>query len=121
MARIYAVWTGNKLVSLLHIPLVLSKELFYFSVALHWSIVQAEEKLDEVGRPKTTPLKVKVISGATASFNRIPVNKPVQLSGSQIDQRRDYANYVLQQRLDTVELKHHNHVRKLYFPYIQNT
>ena len=121
MARIYAVWTGNKLDSLVFVPLASSKQECYCNVALHWSIGQAEEKLDEVGRPKISPVKVKVLSGATASFNRIPVNKPVQLSGLQIDQRRDYANYVLQQRLDTVELKHHNHVRKLYFPYIQNT
>ncbi len=36
------------------------------------------------------------------------------------DQRRDYANYVLQQRLDTVTLRHRNDVRKLYIPYVQN-
>ena len=76
--------------------------------------------MDDIGRSATTPLKVKVIGGATASYNRIPVDSRTPLSVPQIDQRRDYANYVLQQRLDTVGVRHRNDIRKLYFPYIQN-
>ena len=76
--------------------------------------------MDDFGRPATTPAKVKVLPGATASFNRVPIDQRMALSGPQIDQRRDYANYVLQQRLDTVGVRHRNDVRKLYFPYIQN-
>lgn len=39
----------------------------------------------------------------------------------EVDQRRDYAHFVLQQRLSNIDVRHKNDVMKLYLPYIQST
>ncbi|XP_067661035.1 tetratricopeptide repeat protein 28-like [Haliotis asinina] len=81
---------------------------------------QANEALNEVGRPKTSPTKVKVISGGSASRERIPVTQVEALMIPEVDQRRDYAHFVLQQRVDNIGLRHKDEVMKLYLPYIQS-
>lgn len=81
---------------------------------------QANESLSEFGRPSSTPNVVKVQAGATASQERIPVNRKPMLVIPEVDQRRDYAQYVLQHRFDNVDLRHRNDVMKLYLPYIQS-
>lgn len=58
--------------------------------------------------------------GATASQQRIPVDKEPLLVIPEIDQRRDYAHYVLQQRINNIDIRHKNDVMKLYLPYIQS-
>ncbi|KAK3087168.1 hypothetical protein FSP39_002523 [Pinctada imbricata] len=80
---------------------------------------QANESLDKYGRPKSTPPKVKVIGGSTASRNRIPIKREPLLVIPEVDQRRDYANFVLQQRIENIDVRHKNEIMKLYLPYIQ--
>ncbi|XP_041369335.1 tetratricopeptide repeat protein 28-like [Gigantopelta aegis] len=81
-------------------------------------VAQANESLDKVGRPKTTPAKVKVLPGGSASRDRIPVSRENVLEILDIDQRRDYANYVFQQRLDNIDNRHKDETMKIYLPYI---
>ncbi|XP_046547965.1 uncharacterized protein LOC124257873, partial [Haliotis rubra] len=81
---------------------------------------EANEALKEVGRPKTSPTKVKVIAGGSASRERIPVTQEETLMIPEVDQRRDYAHFVLQQRVDNIGLRHKDEVMKLYLPYIQS-
>ncbi|XP_060081998.1 tetratricopeptide repeat protein 28-like [Ylistrum balloti] len=83
--------------------------------------VKANEALSKFGRPRTTPTKVKVMAGASASRDRIPVEREHLMGIPEVDQRRDYAQYVLQQRLSNIDLRHRNDVMKLYLPYIQST
>ncbi|XP_048245138.1 tetratricopeptide repeat protein 28-like [Haliotis rufescens] len=80
----------------------------------------ANEALKEVGRPKTSPTKVKVIAGGSASRERIPITQEEMLMIPEVDQRRDYAHFVLQQRVDNIDLRHKDEVMKLYLPYIQS-
>ncbi|XP_069120674.1 tetratricopeptide repeat protein 28-like isoform X2 [Argopecten irradians] len=84
-------------------------------------VAQANESLSKFGRPRTTPTKVKVLPGASASRERIPVQREHMMGIPEVDQRRDYAQYVLQQRLNNIDLRHRNDVMKLYLPYIQST
>nr|XP_022325601.1 uncharacterized protein LOC111125774 isoform X2 [Crassostrea virginica] len=84
-------------------------------------IAQANESLAKYGRPRTTPTKVKVRSGSTASQQRTPVKKERLLVIPEVDQRRDYAGFVLQQRMDNIDVRHKTEVMKLYLPYIQTT
>ncbi|XP_061183714.1 tetratricopeptide repeat protein 28-like isoform X2 [Saccostrea echinata] len=84
-------------------------------------IAQANERLAQYGRPRTTPTKVKVLPGASSSQQRTPVNKERLLVIPEVDQRRDYAGFVLQQRMDNIDVRHKTEVMKLYLPYIQTT
>nr|XP_022325602.1 uncharacterized protein LOC111125774 isoform X3 [Crassostrea virginica] len=83
--------------------------------------MKANESLAKYGRPRTTPTKVKVRSGSTASQQRTPVKKERLLVIPEVDQRRDYAGFVLQQRMDNIDVRHKTEVMKLYLPYIQTT
>lgn len=83
--------------------------------------IQANENLAQYGRPRTTPTKVKVRPGSTASQQRTPVKKERLLVIPEVDQRRDYAGFVLQQRMDNIDVRHKTEVMKLYLPYIQTT
>ena len=109
--------------------------------------LQANIALDAYGRPKTSPTKVKVVSGASASLVRVsvhsdrkilkhsekevclllhvvllqrPVDEEVVFTNEMSDGRRDYAHYVLKSRVDTVKLHENEGVRKLYLPYAVN-
>ncbi|XP_071154491.1 tetratricopeptide repeat protein 28-like isoform X2 [Mytilus edulis] len=82
---------------------------------------QANEELAKYGRPKSTPNKVKVLPGASASLERVPLKKERLMVIPEVDQRRDYAHFVLQQRLSNIDVRHKNDVMKLYLPYIQST
>lgn len=82
---------------------------------------QANEALSKYGRPRTTPTKVKVLPGASTSQDRVPVERAPLMGIPEVDQRRDYAEYVLQQRLNHIDLRHRNDVMKLYLPYIQSS
>ena len=95
---------------------------FYFSI-FYYTIVflQANEELAKFGRPKSTPSKVKVQPGASASLERVPVKKERLMVIPEVDQKRDYAHFVLQQRLTNIDVRHKNDVMKLYLPYIQST
>lgn len=84
-------------------------------------VAQANENLAQYGRPRTTPTKVKVRPGSTASQQRTPVKKERLLVIPEVDQRRDYAGFVLQQRMDNIDVRHKTEVMKLYLPYIQTT
>lgn len=85
------------------------------------SSFQANENLAQYGRPRTTPTKVKVRPGSTASQQRTPVKKERLLVIPEVDQRRDYAGFLLQQRIDNIDVRHKTEVMKLYLPYIQTT
>lgn len=85
------------------------------------SFFQANENLAQYGRPRTTPTKVKVRPGSTASQQRTPVKKERLLVIPEVDQRRDYAGFLLQQRIDNIDVRHKTEVMKLYLPYIQTT
>jgi len=51
---------------------------------------------------------------------RVPVNSKVILGNREVDQRRDYANYVYQERIKNVDARHKNDVLKLYLPYVNS-
>jgi hypothetical protein len=81
---------------------------------------QANETLADFGRAKTTPAKVKVISGSTASQQRIPTQQEQILILTDIDQRRAYAHHVLTERLEDIGGRHRDGVMKLFLPYIKS-
>lgn len=83
-------------------------------------ILQANETLAKYGRPLTTPSKVKVFAGSTASMERIPVYQKPNLDNMETDERRDYAHYLLQQRIQNIDTRHKNEVLKLYLPYVNS-
>ena len=80
---------------------------------------QANEALSEFGRAKTSPSKVKVLAGSSASQQRIPLHREPILILRDIDQRRDYAHHILQERLDDIGGRHRDNVMKLFLPYIK--
>ncbi|KAL3871452.1 hypothetical protein ACJMK2_039449 [Sinanodonta woodiana] len=84
-------------------------------------VAQANETLSKVGRPQTSPNKIKVISGSTASMQRMKIEQEPLMAIPEVDQRRDYANYVLQQRVESIGLQHKNDILKLYLPYIHSS
>ncbi|XP_052220078.1 tetratricopeptide repeat protein 28-like [Dreissena polymorpha] len=81
---------------------------------------QANESLNAYGRPQTSPPKVKVLPGSTASTERIPVDLKVTLKNPEVDQRRDYAHYIYKERVQNIEKRHKNEVMKLYLPYVNS-
>ncbi|XP_076455182.1 uncharacterized protein LOC143289867 isoform X2 [Babylonia areolata] len=82
-------------------------------------VAQANEALDEFGRAKTSPTKVKVQAGSSASQHRMPLHREPILVLRDIDQRRDYARHVLHERLDDIDGRHRDNVLKLFLPYIK--
>ncbi|XP_064648996.1 tetratricopeptide repeat protein 28-like [Lineus longissimus] len=81
---------------------------------------QAQESLDKFGEVSQRPLKVKVIPGETTSHPTKLVDEKPVLSIWQTDDRRDYAHYVLLQRLENVGLRQKDETQKMYLPYIPN-
>ncbi|KAL5012513.1 hypothetical protein ScPMuIL_011064 [Solemya velum] len=84
------------------------------------TVAQANEAMSEFGRPKTMPNKMKMLPGRTASQNRTPVNQKKVLVIPEIDQRRDYAHFVMQERLGNVSSRHREDLIKLYLPYVNS-
>ena len=80
---------------------------------------QADDSLSRIGQPKPRPAKIKVKSGATASCAREPVHQEMELSMQAVQQRRDYANFLLQTRKADITWRHEEAVKKLYLPYVQ--
>merc|ERR1711862_777526 len=78
---------------------------------------QAGEALHRIGQPRPGAGKVKVLPGASASCVRVPVNAESRLSLSETAERRDYANYVIQQRLDKVTTQYKNDLVNNIIPY----
>ena len=76
--------------------------------------------MNAYGRPQTSPPKVKVLQGSTASTERIPVDLKVTLKNPEVDQRRDYAHYIYKERVQNIEKRHKNEVMKLYLPYVNS-
>jgi hypothetical protein len=64
--------------------------------------------------------RVKVMPGGTASLPRIPVDHEDDLDLPTLNQRRDYAQFILAQRMDDVATRHRNEIKKLYYPYVEN-
>ena len=93
---------------------------FCYNMAPFFFFFQANESLAKYGRPQTSPEKVKVMAGATASTERIPVYQEPSLDNMETDQRRDYAHYVLQRRIQNIDKRHKNEVLKLYLPYVNS-
>ncbi|CAH1788066.1 unnamed protein product [Owenia fusiformis] len=82
---------------------------------------QGGEILDKVGRPRTTTPKVKVKPGSSASRNRVPISHVDTLTLPETAQRRDYAQYLLNERLNNINIKHKNDIKKIYLPYVSNS
>ncbi|GFN95683.1 tetratricopeptide repeat protein 28 [Plakobranchus ocellatus] len=84
-------------------------------------VAQANESLEKFGRPASMPRqKVKVRSGATASQRRVPLDEVKQLTAKEVNQRRDYAHFVLHDRLADINKRKKDGVIKLYLPYIKS-
>ncbi|XP_053380746.1 tetratricopeptide repeat protein 28-like isoform X2 [Mercenaria mercenaria] len=83
-------------------------------------VAQANESLNEYGRPLSQPSKIKVLPGGSASRTRIPVDEKVVLLNPEVDQRRDYAHYVYNERVQNIGTRHRNEVLKLYLPYVNS-
>ncbi|KAK7094678.1 tetratricopeptide repeat protein 28-like [Littorina saxatilis] len=83
-------------------------------------VAQANEALGEFGRAKTSPSRVKVIPGSSASRKRIPLQRDPILILRDIDQRRDYAHHVLHERLQDIGGRHRDNVMKLFLPYVKS-
>ncbi|GFR63069.1 tetratricopeptide repeat protein 28 [Elysia marginata] len=82
---------------------------------------QANESLEKFGRPASMPRqKVKVRSGATASQRRVPLDEVKQLTAREVNQRRDYAHFVLQDRITDINKRKKDGVINLYLPYIKS-
>ncbi|XP_074655351.1 uncharacterized protein LOC141908946 isoform X2 [Tubulanus polymorphus] len=86
---------------------------------------QAEESLKESVKPKPSlppgNRKVKVKSGdrqVAPSQTRTPVDRRVELTLKQTEERRDHSHYILQHRLNNIHLHHKHHNQKLYLPYV---
>ncbi|KAK7502589.1 hypothetical protein BaRGS_00006164 [Batillaria attramentaria] len=82
-------------------------------------VAQANESLEEFGRAKTSPSRVKVLAGSTASQQRLPVKRDPILVLRDIDQRRDYAHHILKERIEDIGGRHRDNVMKLFLPYIK--
>ena len=77
--------------------------------------------MKETERPCSTPgKKVKVVAGSSASKGRVPVLEETPATLSKIDHQRDYAHFVLGQRLENLTTRHKNNLEKLYLPYVIN-
>ncbi|KAK6195644.1 hypothetical protein SNE40_001029 [Patella caerulea] len=88
----------------------------------HTSVIaQANDILDKVGRPKSSPSKIKVVHGSGGMKNVKMIQEEPTLVNKEVDQRRDYAHFVFNQRLENIGGRHKNDVMKLYLPYIKST
>ncbi|ESO98992.1 hypothetical protein LOTGIDRAFT_231307 [Lottia gigantea] len=83
-------------------------------------VAQANEMLEEVGQPVSRESKIKVVHGSGGLKDIIPIEKKHHLLNREIDQRRDYAHFVYNQRLNNVNSRYRNDVMKLYLPYIKS-
>ncbi|XP_052790745.1 tetratricopeptide repeat protein 28-like isoform X2 [Mya arenaria] len=96
----------------------------YLERAKTWHTItiaaQADEALDQYGRPKSSPQKVKVLPGATASTGRVPVDFQAALKNEEVDQRRDYAHFIYMERMKNIDTRRKNEVMKLYLPYVNS-
>ncbi|XP_072016745.1 uncharacterized protein [Amphiura filiformis] len=96
----------------------------YMTSAQNWYhnsvLPQADESLSKIGQPKPRPSKVKVKAGATPSCVREPVHREPELTMEAVQQRRDYANFLLHSRKADITWRHEEALKKLYLPYVQN-
>ncbi|XP_033105794.1 uncharacterized protein LOC117108052 [Anneissia japonica] len=82
---------------------------------------QAKESLATLHNgPKEKPLIVKVIPGATPSCDRVPVEMEEKLSLLAVQQRRNYAHFVFNSRLEDVKIRHREAVKSVFLPHVQN-
>lgn len=81
---------------------------------------QADASLAEVGRPDSTPLRVKVRAGAGLAQHRLPLDHRPPRTLPQAERHRDQAHAVLADRLTDIGLRHRHTVRKSYMPYVVN-
>ncbi|XP_071948835.1 uncharacterized protein [Antedon mediterranea] len=81
---------------------------------------QANESLMSNCTPKEKQQVIKVLPGRTPSCERVPVNSEITLSVQAIQQRRDYAHFVFNSRLDDVKIREEEAVKRLFLPYVQN-
>ena len=72
-----------------------------------------------IGRPKSSPKKVKVISGGSASQARTPVDKEPELTILETEERRDHGHYIISQRLADIDIQYKDMSHKLYLPYLK--
>ena len=86
----------------------------------HPTYLQGDKSLDEIGRPKSTPKKVKVVSGNSLSQRRHLVDEKPSPTLGDTEERRDYAHYIISQRLDKITLHQRDHLHKIYLPFVQN-
>ncbi|XP_059149912.1 tetratricopeptide repeat protein 28-like [Physella acuta] len=80
---------------------------------------QANERTDKM-QPSGSKTKVKVKPGASTSEPCVPVDYKRQLTPTDIKQRRDYAHFVLQERVERIDKKRKDNLIKLYLPYIRS-
>lgn len=85
-----------------------------------WFPFQGDESLSKQLSAKPSAEKVKVLTAGSASLPRIPLEEEPQMTLSMMNQRRDYAQYILSQRLDDIATRHRNDLRNLYIPYVEN-
>ncbi|CAL1537155.1 unnamed protein product [Lymnaea stagnalis] len=82
---------------------------------------QAKETLDKYGRPSSSPKsKVKVKPGSTPSEPRVPVDYEKLLTPRVVRQRRNYAHFVLEERVENIDKRKKDNLVKLYLPYIHS-
>lgn len=75
--------------------------------------------MDDIGRPKTSPKKVKVKRGPSMAHDRVAVDEQPKLDIPLTRQRREYAHYIMDRRLQELASQHQEEVRDLYLPYVQ--
>lgn len=77
--------------------------------------------MGEIIRDDPPPPKVKVIVGPSLSIPPRPIQQELSLSLPQIDRRRALSNTVYRDRMDSVENKMKNEIKKLFEPYAVNS
>ncbi|KAJ8038950.1 Tetratricopeptide repeat protein 28 [Holothuria leucospilota] len=85
------------------------------------SYPQALQTLNSLGQPKPKPTKVKVYPGGSLSSHRVPLGYKAPLPIEAIEQRRDYAHYVLKERQKDVARRHEKAVRDTFLPYVRSS
>ncbi|PIK41498.1 putative tetratricopeptide repeat protein 28 [Apostichopus japonicus] len=84
------------------------------------SYPQALQALNSLGQPTVKRTKVKVHPGGSPSSQRVPLGYKPPLTLEAIEQRRDYAHYVLQERHRDVARRQEKAVRNVFLPYVNN-
>ncbi|XP_077987120.1 tetratricopeptide repeat protein 28-like [Glandiceps talaboti] len=102
---------------------VYSEYRYYLMKAHDWQNYslkpQASQALASIGEPKPKPKVVKVKAGFTSSMNRVPVEQEPTLTIAGIEQRRDYSNFLLHSRSESILARHKEAARKVYLPYVK--